>query len=95
MKCLLWNPKSLQNKVRDFIQMLDDNDIDISFVCETWMTGSNNLTSALLRESGYSMYHDFRKDKLGGGVAIIARSILHPKIVKFSSIKPLKSLSKT
>ena len=79
VKCLLWNPKSLQNKVPDFIQMMDDNDIDIAFVCETWMTGSNNLTSGLLRESGYSMYHDFRKDRTGGGVAIIARSIFAPK----------------
>ena len=79
VKCLLWNPKSLQNKVPDFTQMLEDNDIDISFVCETWMTCANNLTSGLLKESGYSMYHDFRKEKLGGGVAIIARSVFVPK----------------
>ena len=79
MNCLLWNPQSLQNKILDFIQILEDNDIDISFISETWMTSQNNLTSALLKESGYTMYHYCRPNKQGGGVAIIAKSTFTPK----------------
>ena len=79
MNCLLWNPQSLQNKVLDFIQLLEDNNIDIAFITESWMTCQNNHTSALLRESGYTMYHNFRQDKVGGGVAIVAQTSLIPK----------------
>ena len=38
------------------------------------MTSSNNLTSGLLRESGYNMFHSFRSDKKGGGVAILTKT---------------------
>ena len=70
----MWNPQSLQNKIFDFIQTLVDNDIDIAFITETWMTSSNNLTSGLLRESGYNMFHSFRSDRRGGGVAILTKT---------------------
>ena len=82
MKCLLWNPRSLQNKILDFIQTLVDNDIDIAFVTETWMTNANNLTSGLLKESGYNMFHSFRTDQRGGGVAILTKTSFSPKSSK-------------
>ena len=87
MKCLLWNPQSLQNKILDFIQIVEDNDIDISFITETWMTSENNHTSALLKDLGYSMYHCFRSDRKGGGVAIIAKSTYIAKHGKTFSYK--------
>ena len=44
------------------------------------MPSQNNLTSALLKESGYTMYHYCRPNKQGGGgVAIIAKSTFTPK----------------
>lgn len=58
----------------DFIQSLTDNDVDIAFVAETWMTCANNLISGLLKESGYNMFHSFRSDQKGGGVAIVTKS---------------------
>lgn len=82
MKCVYWNPQSLQNKTSDFLQVLQDNDIDIAFLAETWMTSQNNHVSALLRESGYNMYHSFRTDKKGGGVAILAKSTFCAKTGK-------------
>ena len=79
MKCLLWNPQSLQNKIADFISLLYDNDIDFSFITESWMTSQNNLTSALLQEAGYNIYHFNRQNRQGGGVGIIARDKFIPK----------------
>ena len=70
----MWNPQSLQNKLLDFIQTLIDNDIELAFVTETWMTCANNLTSGLLKESGYVMFHTFRSDQKGGGVAILTKT---------------------
>ena len=79
MNCLLWNPQSLQNKALDFIQLLEDEDVDIAFITESWMPSQNNHTSALLKDFGYSMYHCHRPDKVGGGVAIIAKANFVPK----------------
>ena len=79
MKCLLWNPQSLQNKIADFISLLEDNDIDISFITESWMTSQNNQTSALLQEAGYNIFHFCRQNRKGGGVGIIARNKFIPK----------------
>ena len=79
VKCLLWNPQSLQNKIADFISLLEDNDIDISFITESWMTSQNNQTSALLQEAGYNIFHFCRQNRKGGGVGIIARNKFIPK----------------
>ena len=79
MKCLVWNPQSLQNKILDFINLLDDNEVDFSFITEHWMNSLNNHTTALLRESGYNFYHYFRKNRKGGGVGIIAKNKFIPK----------------
>lgn len=76
---MLWNPQSLQNKVDYFLQILEDNDIDFAFIAETWMPTKNNLTSGLLKESGYNMFHFCRSDKVGGGVAIVAKTTFVPK----------------
>ena len=82
MKCLLWNPQSLQNKILDFLQILIDNNIDIAFITETWMTCAKNLLSGLLKESGYTMFHVFRSDQGGGGVAILTKSSFSTKNCK-------------
>jgi hypothetical protein len=79
VNCLLWNPQSLQNKTLDFIQLLDDNNVDIAFITESWMDSETNHTSALLKDAGYSMYHYFRPTKRGGGAAVIAKTAFVPK----------------
>ena len=43
------------------------------------MTSQNNHNSSLLKDAGYSMYHAYRKDQQGGGVAIIAKNSFIPK----------------
>ena len=64
----------MQNKVPDFIQLLVDNEIDVAFVTEHWMSTQNNHVTATLRESGYKTNHFCRTTKRGGGAAVIARS---------------------
>ena len=38
------------------------------------MPSANNLISGLLKESGYNMFHTFRNDQQGGGVAILTKT---------------------
>ena len=71
---MLWNAQSINNKIGDLIQILEDKSIDICCICETWLQSQNNLITSYIRESGYKIYHCNRPDKMGGGVAIVSKS---------------------
>ena len=71
---MLWNAGSLQNKLDDFLSLLEDEELDVAAVTETWMTSQKNNTTAELRERGYNIYHFNRDDKKGGGVALIFKN---------------------
>ena len=71
---MLWNPRSLQNKLSDFVAVLEDEDLDIVAITETWMSGQHSNITAELRDIGYSMYHFNREKPKGGGVALVFKS---------------------
>ena len=73
MSCLLWNACSLQNKLDVFTALLEDEDLDIAAVTETWMSAQQNNITAELRDKGYQIYHFNREERKGGGVALIFR----------------------
>ena len=73
MKFLLFNPRSLNNKVSSVMQLMEDKDIDIAAMCETWLTDSANTTTAVVKNYGYEIFHEFRNDQRGGGVALIIK----------------------
>ena len=66
----------------DFVSLLQDNEVDFSFLIESWMTVQTNHTTALLKEAGYNLYHYHRPDRKGGGVGIVAKHSFLPKNVK-------------
>ena len=74
ISCCNWNVRSLNNKVEDVMNFLDDNDISILFVTETWLTDQKNNTTAQIKNHGYRIYHTHRTDVSGGGVAIVYKS---------------------
>ena len=74
ISCVLWNPCSLQNKLDDFISLLEDEDLDIAAITETWFTTQHNNITAELWSKGYSIYHFNRSTRKGGGVALIFRN---------------------
>ena len=54
--------------------LLEDRDLDIAAVTETWLTTQYSNLTAELSEKGYSIYHFHRESKRGGGVALIFRN---------------------
>ena len=92
IQCLLWNAGSLQNKLDDFIAQLEDGDIDVAAVTETWFTSQQNSNTAVIKNKGYSITH-FNRDpdeRKGGGVAIIYRNnfkVNSTKTYKFDSFE--------
>ena len=89
LKFMLFNPRSMNNKIGDFIRLLEDNFIDIAFISETWLTQSNNTTTAALKAHGYSLLHTHRVERRGGGTAIIFSANLQ------LSVKALSGTFKT
>ena len=78
----MWNAQSLNNKIHQLLQVLEDNSIEICFVSETWLQSQNNMVTALLNEFGFNIFHSNRVDKKGGGVAIISKGNYQPKFEK-------------
>ena len=90
VKCILWNAQSINNKILSFLQILEDNSIDLCFLTETWLKTQNNHITALLKEAGYKITHLVRSIKQGGGVAIISRQNYEckfEKLLEFNSFE--------
>ena len=93
LKCLVWNPRSLNNKIESFVQLLEDNDIDIAAISETWLSSSNNYVTGYLRERGYNIHHYHRDVKRGGGVSIISLNTICRHQSKTYKYKSFESVS--
>lgn len=53
-------------------------------ICETWITGANNDTTARIKSYGYSLFHSFRNERRGGGVALLYKTCYKLSPVKAS-----------
>ena len=93
VKCLVWNPRSLNNKIESFVQQLEDNDIQIAGICETWLSSSTNYVTGYLRERGYSIHHHHRDSRKGGGVAIISADSISREQSKVHSYRSFECVS--
>ena len=82
-KCrvICWNVLSILNehKLVDFLQILDDNNIDIACVCETWFNARNEKLTAIIKEAGFGIVHCHRDDKRGGGTAALYKKTQNVK----------------
>ena len=65
--------------------MLQDENIDIAGICETWLADANSPITATIKIHGYSILHHFRSDSRGGGTALIYKSCYTMTAVPLSS----------
>ena len=70
---MLWNARSLNNKLHHLTTELLDGELDAAFITETWFKTQLNNCTATLKENGFSISHFHRDNKGGGGVAVIYR----------------------
>ena len=80
-KLLVWNVWSIANdeKLNNFLQILDDQNISIACVTETWFGSENGTFSKTIKDAGFKLNHAFRTEKRGGGCAILYRKNLSVK----------------
>ena len=74
LHCSLWNVCSLKNKLPEVtIEHVLDNDSDLFFITETWLTAERNKVTADFKEQGYILKHNIRNSskKEGGGGGVV------------------------
>ena len=76
LRLLSWNVQSLCNKIHLILQVLNDENIDIACIQETWFSSESNIITSIIKKAGYNISHVYRSDKVGAGVAIIWKNQL-------------------
>ena len=75
--CLV-NARSVRNKTDELVDHINDNDIDIMVITETWLShdASDHSHVAALAPHGYMIQHLPRPRGRGGGLAVVYRQDL-------------------
>ena len=80
-----FNCRSIRNKIVSAITYLEDNDIDLCMLQETWLNKGDGSIIQEIKDHGYNIYTQHRhRGNTGGGVAIISKPHL---IVRRSQAK--------
>lgn len=92
LKILFWNANGLKNKFVEFINYLQDNNIKLAAISETWLKYGDKLNFS---SEAYKMYRNDRRTEIGskGGVAIIIhRSINHELLPNSHNLLLIESI---
>ena len=65
--------------MQNFLQILDDMNISLACVCESWFDSKEGLFSKMIKDSGFKLHHAYREKKRAGGVAILYKVHLSVK----------------
>ena len=64
------------------MEHLIDSDADVVFISETWMESEKNDVTAMIKDRGYKLLHNRRKNRekdTGGGVGVIVKGTMSAK----------------
>ncbi|KAI4466573.1 hypothetical protein MML48_2g00000186 [Holotrichia oblita] len=78
------NVRSLLPKLADVQQVMNDLNVDVFCLTETWLT--NAVDNSMVRIEGYNLYRRDRDGRCGGGVAIDARSCFKCFVIESNPI---------
>ena len=72
----------MNNKLSEIMEHIRDRDSDLVFITETWLKSEKCSITADIKNYGYIMRHNIRKDpdkERGGGVGILVKQTLSSK----------------
>ena len=73
-------------KCNNVLQVLEDNNIQVACISETWFDSKNGKFTKSIKEAGYELIHDFKEER-GGGTAILYKNVIKIKPGEASSSK--------
>ena len=82
---VLFNARSLRNKMTDFRAFVATFSVDIIAITETWLDTGGRDFEGEYHLPGYSMFHRDRVNRAGGGVLLYVRTLLTPVLVPIVS----------
>ena len=87
-----WNVQSIlsREKLEKFLQTIDDKEINLACICETWFDSNKGTFTSTIRNAGFGIVHSHREAKAGGGTAIIFQNNL-PVLPGDASINEFQS----
>ena len=87
--CVL-NPRSACNKTSEMYDHIQEHDIDIMVLTESWLTGKDKdiVVTKALTPDGYYLINSHRKTGRGGGIALVNKSS-----IKATSCNPYKNIT--
>ena len=76
----LWNAQSLRHKTQLVKSYIDENDIDLYFIVETWLSNDETAVIGELEDGGkFRMINNPRHGRSGGGLCCLHKSSLKVK----------------
>jgi exonuclease III len=79
LRCIYINARSIVNKIKELVLMIEDENADVVAITETWL--NDKIADEEMNISGYTLFRRDRKDKIklrGGGVAMYIKNELNP-----------------
>lgn len=76
-----------EEKLRNLLQYIEDMNIEIACICETWFDAQTGRHTTIIKQEGFQIVHANREEKRGGGVAIIYKEQSRVKKGEASSEK--------
>jgi exonuclease III len=83
IKMLSYNCRSIRNKVSEVVSKLDELDIDICMLQETWLTKGDDSVIAEIKDYGFEINSRRRTSRsIGGGVAVLYKPYIDIRVNK-------------
>ena len=77
-----------EKKLMNFLQVIDDMDVEIACVNETWFDQKEGVFTKKIKDAGFEPHHAYRDGKRGRGVAIIYKSRSRKEMLAHLGMNP-------
>ena len=74
-------------------ELIEDNDIDVLAITETWLTPDDSVSTGCITPAGYQLRHSKRKCSIGGGVTVVYKSGFVTCLLELPKTRTFESMS--
>ena len=82
----LANVRSVKNKTEEIIHNIVEEELDLSFTCETWIDSDDSVTKVKLKTELLSFKGNKQRSGKGGGVGLIYRKWYDVDVLESSEL---------
>ena len=87
LKICFWNAHSIRNKINETIDFINNNNIDVLILTETWLQVSDKIHA-----SNFKCYRLDRTNRGGGGIAVLINRKIQHSLLPYYETKVIECL---